>query len=316
MNKEINGCKNVLTMIDRTTNWPEAVPLPNTEAQTVAWHFYNSWVKNLGVPKHIITDRGKQFESELYDNLCKLLQVKRCRTTSYHPQSNAKIERFHKTFKEAIMATSPDDWYTALPTVLLVLRNSYKEDAESTPAELLFGKNLTLPNELTLKPNQPQELPTDFAKKIGEVLNKVKSKKTKTHGERRSFVPKELLTAKYVFMKEGQFSKKGTKFTGPFEVKRIGNKTFDLLIGSKIETVSIDRLKAAPANSNKSRSIAIAKKVKDKKFKELSREPTGIAKTTASPNELVTPLKEQNKNIVQPNSSSGRVTRSMSSLPK
>lgn len=269
MSTEINGCQNVLTMIDRTTSWPEAIPLTSTDAKTVAWSFVNSWVKNFGVPKQIVTDQGKQFSAQLFQELCKLLNTKTCRTTPYHPQSNGKIERFHKTLKESIMATTVDDWYTSLPIILLVLRNTYKEDMQSTPSEVVYGTNLTLPNELIIKPDSPEELPKDFATKLGEILNKVKSKTTKPHGLKDSHIPKELATVKRVYVKRGQFTKKGTRNDGPYEVVSRNSKTFNIKKGSDIVTISIDQIQPAYTDMVKeSRTVKAVKKINKKAFKK------------------------------------------------
>ena len=56
------------------------------------------------MPLHLVTDRGRQFESELFKELSSLIGFHRLRTTSYHPQSNGIIERTHRTLKTAIMA--------------------------------------------------------------------------------------------------------------------------------------------------------------------------------------------------------------------
>ena len=69
----------------------------------------------------IVTDRGRQFESELMSHLSSLIGFHRLRTTAYHPQSNGMVERFHRTLKNALKAR-PDDWLVALPSVLLALR--------------------------------------------------------------------------------------------------------------------------------------------------------------------------------------------------
>ena len=102
-NPYINPCRYVLTCIDRTSRWIEAQPISDITAQTVAEAFVNTWIMRFGVPLHVILDKGKQFESELFLELSKIIGFYRLRTTSYHPQCNGLIERAHRTLKAAIM---------------------------------------------------------------------------------------------------------------------------------------------------------------------------------------------------------------------
>ena len=96
--------KYVLTCIDRATRWMEAVPLAEITATSVASAFFQSWISRFGVPLHVITDRGTQFESELFQELATLVGFHRLRTTAYHPQTNGMVERLHRTMKTAITA--------------------------------------------------------------------------------------------------------------------------------------------------------------------------------------------------------------------
>ena len=102
------GCAYLLTMIDRFTRWPEAIPLRDISASTVADAFLLHWVAKYGVPETIVTDRGTQFESGLFNKLLVALGCKHQRTTSYHPQSNGLIERFHRTLKNSLRAFQSD----------------------------------------------------------------------------------------------------------------------------------------------------------------------------------------------------------------
>ena len=99
-----NGFRYLLTCVDRFTRWPEAIPIVDIRAETVADAFFSRWIARYGTPATITTDRGARFESKLWDNLCNKFGIIRNRTTSYHPQSNGMVERFHRQLKAAIMA--------------------------------------------------------------------------------------------------------------------------------------------------------------------------------------------------------------------
>ena len=73
-------------------------------ADTVAHAFISCWVSRFGVPSSITTDRGRQFESALWQRLMELLGCKRIRTTSYYPIANGIVERFHRQLKSSIKA--------------------------------------------------------------------------------------------------------------------------------------------------------------------------------------------------------------------
>ena len=82
----------LLTCVDRFTRWPEAIPIPDSTADTVAQAFVTGWISQYGVPSTITTDRGQQFESALWTQLMRLLGTQRIHTTSYHPIANGLVE--------------------------------------------------------------------------------------------------------------------------------------------------------------------------------------------------------------------------------
>ena len=77
------GYNYLLTCVDRFTRWPEAIPITDSTAETVAQAFVSGWVSRFGIPSVITTDRGVQFESSLWQQLMQLLGTKRTRTTAY-----------------------------------------------------------------------------------------------------------------------------------------------------------------------------------------------------------------------------------------
>ena len=56
-----NGFTHLLTVVDRFTRWPEAIPLSNTSALTCAQALVSQWIARFGVPMDMSSDRGSQF---------------------------------------------------------------------------------------------------------------------------------------------------------------------------------------------------------------------------------------------------------------
>ncbi|GFU72007.1 hypothetical protein TNCV_2999901 [Trichonephila clavipes] len=136
-----------MTCIDRFSCWMEAVPLPDCKAETASKAFYEHWVCRFGVPGKIVTDQGRQFESQLFRSLAAICGAKVAHATSYHPQCNGKVERLHRTVKGAIKAHNNIKWTETLPTILLGLRTALRPDTNHTIAQMVYGSNIRLPGE-------------------------------------------------------------------------------------------------------------------------------------------------------------------------
>ena len=96
----------------------------------------------------ITTDRGGQFESNLWKAFTELLGSKHTRTTAYHPIANGMVERFHRQLKSSLKASPhPERWTDMLHLALLGIRTTLKEDLKCTAAELVYGTSLRLPGE-------------------------------------------------------------------------------------------------------------------------------------------------------------------------
>ena len=93
------GNKYVVIISDYFTRWIEAYTIKNQEAITIAKVFVEEFISRYGVPLQVHTDQGRQFESILFQDLCKMLQIEKTRTTPFNPKSDGLVERFNRTLE-------------------------------------------------------------------------------------------------------------------------------------------------------------------------------------------------------------------------
>ena len=108
------------------------MPVPDQSAATTAEKLVEEMFARFGVPEELHSDQGRNFESQVFGEVCRRLGVHKTRTTPLHPQSDGLVERFNRTLATqlAILTSQHQrDWDRHLPLVLWSYRTAVQESS-------------------------------------------------------------------------------------------------------------------------------------------------------------------------------------------
>ena len=252
-----NGHNHLLSIVDRFTRWPTAIPIKDISATTVIDALSLNWIAIHGVPETITTDRGSQFTSSIWTQLLRTWGIKHSQTTAYHPQSNGLVERLHRRLKESLIALCQDErdkWFWKLPMTLLALRTTIKPDIGASPSDLVYGEGLAVPGQLV----GPPQLDDDellrqqraTLRNLQVEVERLQPKPTAHHRRAQVHIPEELRTATHVFVLRGGVQPSLTApYDGPFRVLEKKECGFRIQFpGRQSDIVALARLKPAFVN--------------------------------------------------------------------
>ena len=152
-----SGNKHILTIIDHLTGWPEAFPIPNKSADTVVSTFINKYLPIHICPRYILSDNGTEFKNNLMDQVLKQLGIEWIFSAPYHPQSNGKLDVFHKYLKPTLKKLCEKDlshWDQYLNQVLASYKVTPNLATAEMPFFLLYGGDPNLHLHQLLEPMQ------------------------------------------------------------------------------------------------------------------------------------------------------------------
>lgn len=263
--KTKEGYQYILVIVDSFSKWCESFPMRTQEATEVASILYNEIFTRFGAPRCIVSDRGRQFMSKLIKALCEMFQVVRHYTSSYHPQTNATVERVNSTLSQTLRAyvnKEQSNWPSLLPSVMMAFRSTpCTESHQFTPYHLLFGKEMNLPIDTALIPRPT--LGQNAKQYLDQLLEKLKvsqeiaaknmeaaKEKTKIRHDLKSKEPSfkcnDLVLLKSVRVNECLSMKLSDKYLGPYYIVEIcPNHTY------RLRSCTDHKLLASPVHANR-----------------------------------------------------------------
>ena len=141
----------LLVAMDYSSKWPEAYAIPRQDTETVAEVLVNEFVCRFGVPLELHSDQGTNFESAVFKEMCRLLGIRKTRTTPLHPQSDGMVERYNRTLKTQLSLFVEEhqrDWDKHEPMLLMAYRTAVHNATKFTPARMMLGHEIRVPIEL------------------------------------------------------------------------------------------------------------------------------------------------------------------------
>ena len=129
-------CVNMLVVTDRLTKMVKYIPMDGITAEDTAKAFYLHVWKDHGLPATIVTDRGTQFESHFWDQLCERIGVKASLSTAFHPETDGQTENANAVMEQylrAFVSFLQDDWARWAPSAEFAANNHFSESTQCTP---------------------------------------------------------------------------------------------------------------------------------------------------------------------------------------
>ena len=149
-----SGHDAICVFVDKLTKMVRIAPTTSdVTAIVTADLFVSNVIRHHGLPTAIISDRGTQFTSEFFKQVCKKLDIRQWLSTAFHPQSDGQTEIMNRTIEDCLrryVGNSHHNWDELLPMVEFAINNSKNESTAETPFFLNYGVHPKTPEALQL----------------------------------------------------------------------------------------------------------------------------------------------------------------------
>jgi hypothetical protein len=137
-----------LTIIDKTTGWPEFIATQNKTSYHIAILFDSKWLCCYPRPARVVFNNGTEFVGQEFQELLDSYGIKPVPATVKNPRNNGVIERVHLTMGDMLrtMTFSGNDWFQhlqrTLDAVTWAVRTTINPAIKHSPCHLAFHHDM------------------------------------------------------------------------------------------------------------------------------------------------------------------------------
>ena len=180
--KTNRGHDTIFTIVDRLSKRVCLIPTTHkANARQVAELFFNTIVKNHGVPKVIVSDRDPRFISNFWQQLMNQIGTRLAMSTAFHPQTDGQTERTHRTIGEILrtdISKNSQAWDKRLPAIEFAINTTPSSSTGLTPFEVDIGRKPRTPATM-LNPRADNQPNNDWPTIIKQVRDNIVSAQQK-----------------------------------------------------------------------------------------------------------------------------------------
>lgn len=223
----------ILTIIDYGTRIVELVPLSSLNSAEISRKFDEVWLCRY--PRPLIVTGDQAFNNKEFKRLLDSYGIKATFSTAHNPQSNGVVERMHYYLNNCLRCSENENWHEVLPSISWSIRSSYHNSIDTTPDEMVFGRNMIINKEVDKKNILERAIVKTKAVKAKDQLKQNKKK-----------IPWNYKAGQKAFIRCTNPGKLDAKFDGPYEITKV-NKNFTVVIeiDGRKKTYNIRKLKPA-----------------------------------------------------------------------
>ncbi len=164
-----SGNRWIITAIERSTGWPVVRALKDATSQSVMNFIQEEIFSIYGTPNEILSDNGSNLVSEAMESFLSRAGVRHRTTTTYHPQTNGKVERLNgilgKMLTQYLYGKPVTLWDEYLHQALFAVRIRKHAVSKYSPFFLLYGVDPRIPGD----PSRP-ELDADQSARLEGII--------------------------------------------------------------------------------------------------------------------------------------------------